>query len=674
MLSHRNHLEGEVGMHVRAWTRRAVAVIATVAAATGLGVIGAGAASADDRQSFSGSVPGWATAANDQGAAASDETEEAEIYLPLRDLKGAQQLASIVSTPGAASFRHGVTPQQWISRFSPTQSDFDQVLDYLTSQGLSITAYPQSRLFIAFRGTAEQLGAAFGTSLHSYSYSGQRLLAPSSAPSVPATLAGKVSGIGLDQSRLLTHPDNKPQDPGSAPATFRKRLATTAPVITTPCSTYIGEHTVTVPPAYNGQTQYSTYNCGYSPAQLRGAYGVQSLVQQGVNGAGQTVAIIDAYASPTIVQDVNTWAAAAGEPSLAPGQYQQIVPDPSAFSDQELCQEPSGWQTEQTLDVQAVHGIAPAAKILYLGGYNCGGGLDVALSKVLDGKLSTIVTNSYSDGGEAIPADVLAGEQNLYLQAAAEGIGLYFSSGDNGDGTVLNDGVVQPEFPASSPWVTGVGGTSLGIDKSNRIAFETGWGDTADQIVKNTDGSLGYIGALPGPRFLGGAGGGVSTVFAQPSYQKGIVPSSLAHGKRVSPDISALADPYTGYQIGVRPIVDDTTLATGDYVNETYGGTSLASPLTAAQIALVQQQTHATIGFANPTLYAIARVLPSAYRDVVPQNPPQALAYTSAISGNSYFITLDRDTSLTTQRRYDDVTGLGGVSFTLLNLLAQGRH
>jgi subtilase family serine protease len=142
----------------------------------------------------------------------------------------------------------------------------------------------------------------------------------------------------------------------------------------------------------------------------------------------------------------------------------------------------------------------------------------------------------------------------------------------------------------------------------------------------------------------------------------------------VSPDIAALADPYTGFSVGIRPIVDDSTLAVGDFERDTYGGTSLASPLTAAQIAIVQQATHTAIGFANPTLYGLDRILPFSFRDVQPQRPTKALVYTSATSGNSYLISLDQDTSLKTTRRYDTVTGIGGVTFGLLSLLAAGRH
>ena len=216
-----------------------------------------------------------------------------------------------------------------------------------------------------------------------------------------------------------------------------------------------------------------------------------------------------------------------------------------------------------------------------------------------------LVSNSYGDVGENVPLSSIRGQENLHIQAAGEGIGLYFSSGDNGDESA-SLGSAQPDFPASSPWVTSVGGTSLGIDKTGQKSFETGWGDVLDQIVSSPRGNV-YAAALPGNLDGGGAGGGQSTLFDQPAYQKGVVPASLAGGKRVSPDLAALADPYTGFSIGIRPITDDTTLAAGEFVNETYGGTSLASPITAALSALVQQSTNTRLGFANPTLYATYR-------------------------------------------------------------------
>lgn len=658
--------------------KRAIGIIATTAAVVALSLAGASAANAADRVTYTKSVPSWATAQNDVGAAPADETVQGEIYLPLRDQRGAETLAKQVSNPSLAGYRKALSPAQWIARFSPTQADYNAVLAFLKTAGLTIQGEPASRQYVVFRGTPDQLGSVFGTSLHSYEVAGHRLVAPASAPSLPAAVGLKVSAVSIEQSRLLTRPDSIQQGDIGASATPQiTRKAAAAPVIQTPCSHYIGENTVTVPPAYNGQTTYSTYNCGYTPQQLRSAYGLTDLSKRGVNGSGQTVAIIDAYASPTILKDANSLAQQNGEPGLTMSSYQQLVPAPSQFTDQELCQQPSGWQSEQTLDVESVHSVAPGARILYVGGTDCSGGLDIAMSKILDNKLANIVSNSYGNVGEAVPADVIQGEVNIQLQAAGEGIGLYFSSGDNGDEAAAPPdglGYASPDFPASSPWVTSVGGTSLGIAKNGSIAWETGWGDQLDKVVKNTAGNLAYDSPLPGNIFAGGAGGGVSAVFPAPDYQRGIVPQALSNGFRVSPDVAALADPYTGFQIGIRPIVDDTTLATGDYVNETYGGTSLASPIVAAQIAIVQQATGKTIGFANPTLYSVKRVLPSAFRDVVPQNPPQALVYTSRNSGNTYLITLDQDTSLKTAKGYDDVTGLGGVSFDLLSLVAQGRH
>ncbi|GAC1499511.1 MAG: hypothetical protein NVS2B15_22140 [Pseudarthrobacter sp.] len=291
------------------------------------------------------------------------------------------------------------------------------------------------------------------------------------------------------------------------------------------------------------------------------------------------------------------------------------------------------------------------------------------MSKILDHKLATIVSNSYGNAGEALPADAIAGEVDLQLQAAGEGIGLYFASGDSGD-EAARLGYASPDFPASSPWVTAVGGTSLAVGKTGNYVFETGWGNRLDKIITNTDGTLGYESPLPGTRFGGGAGGGVSAVFAQPAYQAGVVPSSLAKGHRVSPDVASLADPYTGYTVGLSTINNDATLSTDPYAAVTYGGTSLAAPLTAGQMAVAQQIAGETIGFANPALYSLAQSNPDAFNDVQPPAGPAALAYTSQTTGNRYLVSLDHDTSLATAKGYDDVTGVGSMSYRVAAAIA----
>jgi subtilase family serine protease len=296
----------------------------------------------------------------------------------------------------------------------------------------------------------------------------------------------------------------------------------------------------------------------------------------------------------------------------------------------------------------------------------------VAMAKILDHKLAGIVSNSYGNVGEAISPDGIIGQVNLELQAAGEGIGLYYSSGDNGDEAARLT-YASPDFPASSPWVTAVGGTSLAVGKDGNYLFETGWGDRLDQIVAHPDGTSSYEAPLPGLRFGGGAGGGVSAIFNQPGYQKGVVPDSLARGHRVSPDVSSLADPYTGYTIGLSAINNDDALTVDPYGTASVGGTSLSSPLAAGQVAVAQQLAHQTVGFANPALYSLAQDVPGAFNDVRPPAGPTALSYTSRTSGNRYLVTLDLDTSLMAAPAYDNVTGVGSMSYRVAMALAN-RH
>jgi subtilase family serine protease len=269
------------------------------------------------------------------------------------------------------------------------------------------------------------------------------------------------------------------------------------------------------------------------------------------------------------------------------------------------------------------------------------------------------------------------GQENQHLQAAAEGIGLYYSSGDSGDEAAsTSTHQAQPDYEASSPWVTAVGGTSTGIDAAGHVVAETGWGSNRDQVDPT---GTGYVAPLPGT-FRSGAGGGRSTLFAQPDYQRGAVQPALAadptthQPMRVSPDIAADADPYTGMLIGLSPVLDNTTLQTGSYLEEDIGGTSLASPLVAAQMALVQQATGLTIGFANPAIYALHRAVPSVPRDVA-TTATFPLAYTStsgSTAGNTYLVTGNRDTTLTVTPGYDDVTGLGAIDFGFLRRATAG--
>ncbi len=175
--------------------------------------------------------------------------------------------------------------------------------------------------------------------------------------------------------------------------------------------------------------------------------------------------IIDAYASPTILQDVNQWSTNRGLPTITGSQFQQVVAPGTFRRPQNTKQDPQGWYGEETLDVEAVHGMAPAANIVYVGAPNNYQDLDAAMNHVVDRHLAQIVTNSYGfDTTELLPPGYMKPIEDTLIQAAAEGIGVYFSSGDNGDES-STFGFPTTDWPASSPWVTAVGGTSLGVTR-----------------------------------------------------------------------------------------------------------------------------------------------------------------------------------------------------------------
>jgi subtilase family serine protease len=310
------------------------------------------------------------------------------------------------------------------------------------------------------------------------------------------------------------------------------------------------------------------------------------------------------------------------------------------------------WNGEQTLDVEALHGMAPGANIHYIGARNCDAGIDEALNYVVQNHVADIVSNSYGNRGEQVPADEVALEHSIFVQAATEGIGMYFSSGDSGD-EVVNGLTPQPDYPASDSMVTAVGGTSLLLNKNDHRVAEVGW-ETSLDFVDYSGTKAMYTSPLPG-EFVFGAGGGTSTLFKQPYYQKGTVPNALAKANgstamRVAPDIAAVGDPYTGFYIGQT--VD------GTFGLSAIGGTSLSCPLIAGIQAVASQDRRFAIGFANPLLYSLGN---KAFADVVPHAP---LHYASVSGG--YLGTFDTGDTQATRYGYDNITGRGtpnGVNF-----------
>jgi len=612
------------------------------------------------RATLTGSVPPWATAANFKSSANGSDHIGFRVYLGWQNPSAVGALAQSVSDPKNSSYRQFLTPQEFRRQFAPSQASVGAVQSWLKSQGFSVEYTPMNNHYVSAEGTVAQAAAAFNTTFGMYSVNGLTLRSPSSSISVPASLSDVEGVIGLDDSAQLVHTNSKVDDNAPPPAAF---------VSAQPCSTYWGEKTtnnlnvpITSPAgSYSGDRGYKLplplAPCGYTPAQIKGAYGLGTT---SLDGTGQSVAIIDAYASPTIQLDLNTWSAHRG---LASTNITQIV-SPGTYNHPEagMKQDPQGWYGEETLDVEAVHGMAPAADIVYVGAPNNFQDLDAALNHVVDRHLASIVTNSYGFNTELLPAGFIKPQEDTILQGVVEGIGIYFSSGDNSDESLV-EGYRTTDWPASSPFVTAVGGTSLGVGSNNSRVLETGWGTYTRSL--HLDGSWGDA------SWLYGAGGGVSQIFREPAYQVGVVPSSVfvAQGRsgRAVPDVAAIADPNTGYMIGETQTFPGGTAKYSEY---RIGGTSLASPIFAGIMALADQAKGAPHGFSNPLFYMNA----GSFYDVLHVHAAVVRAnYVNNIdnlAGTVYRLrTFDQGLSLLTTPGYDDVTGVGAPSATMVAAL-----
>jgi subtilase family serine protease len=545
------------------------------------------AAASSGRTTLVGSAPPWATAAKHVGAADAATDVGFRVYLGWTDPAGAESLARAVSDPRSATYRKFLTPNQFRSRFSPAASDVAKVQNWLRSQGFSIVYSPQNNHYISAEGSVAQLAAAFGAQFDLYNVRGQTVRAPAADVSIPSSLAGVVKAvIGLDESYQFVETHHKVDAQAPPSAGFRN-----AP----PLSSYWAEFSspYAFPAGFTAIAGTAPWSVrGNTPDQIKSAYGIS-----GYDGSGQTVAIIDAYASPTILQDVNQWSTNRGLPTMTPAQLVQVVPPGVYKRPQNPRQDPQGWYGEETLDVEAVHGMAPGAKIVYVGAPNNYQDLDAAMNHVVDQHLAQIVTNSYGFPTELLPPGYIKPLEDTLIQAAVEGIGVYFSSGDNGDETV-NFGFAVADWPASSPWVTAVGGTALGVGAAGTRVLETGWGTSSYNCDSTTL-------ACTRTGWLYGAGGGVSVVFAEPGYQ---VSAGLTLTGRGVPDVAALADPQTGYLVGQTQTFPEGV----SYDEYRIGGTSLASPIFAGLMALADQKAGHPHGFANPLFYNN----PSAFYDV----------------------------------------------------------
>ena len=661
----------------RTMTSAAIAGVMAVAgsAAGGLTVAGAAGASTG-RVAIAGTLPSWAISGAEAPAVTAG-TVDASIYLAGSDAAGLTAYATAVSTPGSPLYGDYLTPAEVQARFGPTAAQIGAIEAWARSSGLSVSGVqPGIGGYVSVSGSVAVAGAAFGVSFGSFrAPDGRTYRAPEQEATLPSSIAASVLTIsGLDDAPHLATPQDQLPPPGSN--------YWVAP----PCSDYYGQKIATDEPSAYGSSQPWT-NCGYTQAQIRSAYGVTA---SGMTGAGQTVAVVDAYASPTMPGDANQFAAATGDQPFRPGQYRQYELTPFTQTGNNQCGA-QGWYGEESLDIEAVHGQAPDADVRFVAAASCqDSDLANALAYIVNHHLASIVSNSWGE-----PADdaVITQVFDLIFQAGAtEGIGFFFSSGDNGYEAPAEDSgsdKIQVDYPTSSPWVTSVGGTSLAIGASANYEWETAWGTLLDPLSSS---GTSWQYPLPGqyPAYYdGSSGGGTSTVYRQPSYQAGVVPSSLSTKlpgggtsstpMRVVPDVSALADPSTGMLVGQTVLQPNGR--TYAFSLSRIGGTSVACPTFAGIEADAQQAAGHVLGFANPVIYA--RYGTSAFHDVT-DNPlgPGRLAevrnnYTNPATKQgplvTYLRTLGIDgygaAKLPATVGYDDATGVGSPALYIQSFM-----
>jgi hypothetical protein len=351
---------------------------------------------------------------------------------------------------------------------------------------------------------------------------------------------------------------------------------------------------------------------GLAPNQLATAYGYDTLAEAGLTGTGVRLAVLEEGGN-VVPADLVAHAECFGYP--APALRQVNVPA-------DLKLPPTGAWLEATLDAQVVAQIAPGLEAFDLYSYNGPsiGGLSWILDMLampLDPAVfgqapPDIVSVSY---GWCEPAftdsatGILAMTEQLLALAATTPMTYLVSSGDNGSSGCQNLGIPQllsTQYPASSPWVLSVGGTSLDLNDDNTINAEAVWNDA--------------LFPAPVSDGAGGGGGGVSAEFDRPAWQRG--PGVEPGSKRLVPDVASFADTFPGWIVLCTGGCAEGGGFPAGYLN--VGGTSASTPQVAAILALITEGTRATgqppLGFVAPLVYELARAGSDALRDVTVTN------------------------------------------------------
>jgi pseudomonalisin len=595
----------------------------------------------------------WALPQSSQGPVPSDTMLE-HLTLVLKrspqQQKAFEQFLQQLQEPGSPNYHRWLTPVQVGKRFGASEHDIDAVSEWLRSEGLRVNSVANSRMMIDFSGTASMVGAAFATEMRYYLVGGEQRMASADDPKIPAALAGVIQSVsGLNS--VNDHPYH-----GAKQAQV------------------IGSDLPALSVCNGGSCSYFV-----TPGDFNGIYDLDGLLSNGVDGRGQTIAIIgrSRVYDPDIENFESLTGFAVQDPTvivppngLDPGQ--PAGTGGTASSD----------QLEATLDVQRATGTAPGATIdLVISADDNGtSGLRIAAEYVID--TSPVFAQIMNISFGACEADRTLSDvqfwDTVFSQGAAEGISSFVASGDAGVAgcdtyfqTPPQTQIASPNYICSSSYSTCVGGTEF-ADASDPSTY---WNPTNFQWLTS---ALGYIPEGGWNEPLNGdgetqaasSGGGYSSYIPTPSWQTGTgVPGAQG---RYTPDVAFSSSAHDGYfgclaaSGGTHP-GDCVVQGNGTFYFEYFFGTSAAAPGMAGITALLNQSFWSPQGELNQRLYQLAAnpayaifhdvtVATSAVTGCMVTTPsmcnnstPLPTGLTGGLSG--YLVT----------DGFDEVTGLGSI-------------
>ena len=523
------------------------------------------------------------------------------------------QLLSAQQNRRSPQYRKFLTPEEYADRFGLNRADIARVTAWLENNGFSNIAPVRSRMSVAFSGTAGQAQAAFHTSIHAYSINGESHFANASDPLLPKALEGVVESVGGLHNFL------------AKPSMLHEALQ----------------------PHYT-----SSSGANYLvPDDWETIYDVKPLYSAGLDGSpinGQTYSLVVVGQSDVQMSDLTAFRAAAGLSVKAP--VVEVVPgdaDPGL-------QSASGDQGESDLDLEWAGAIAKNANILFLIGSNPGGGVQDAIAYAIDNNVAPILSTSYGQCEQDLASGEFATFNALFAEAAIQGMTIVAPSGDAGaaacdTGTVATQGLAV-RFPASSQYVTGIGGTK----------FNPGNGSYFGSTNNANGGSA--VSYIPEIAWNDGnqaaSGGGVSTLVTKPSWQTGTgVPND---GQRDVPDLA-----FTASLTQDGLLFCNNGSCTNGFLNASAtpaitGGTSAGPPTFAGVLALLVQKTGARVGFLNQNLYSLAAISGNAFHDITAGNN-DVVCQGGSTGCPTSVTTATGEIGYSAGVGYDPVTGWGSI-------------